>query len=134
MSASTRLVLLAAGACAVLGVALKIADRGGSGAPARGPEAAAASGSRGHADTADLAARAPSALEPQSAGPDAEARDEGRSGPTASRHAAPTPYELLDANGSHVLSPRARARQARREAHEARKGGSLAVAEAGRAG
>jgi len=136
MSASTRLVLLAAGACAVFGVVLKIADRGAStkiGASAGTREVPVAS--RSHGDPVDVAAGARSAVEPERPGPDAEARDDGGGEPSASRHAAPTPYEVLDANGSHVLSPHARARQARREAREARKqGGSLAVAGAGNTG
>src|SRR5262249_21435405 len=135
MSATTRLVLLAAGACAVFGVVLKIADRGGgtrvAGAPAAGREAPLASGSHRHPPGLDAAAREPAAVEPEHPGPDAEAGDDHRSEPSASRRPAPTPYELLDANGAHVLSPRARARQARREARAARQqGGSLAVAAA----
>src|SRR5262249_4408606 len=114
MSASPRLVLLAAGACAVFGVVLKIADRGAStkiGASAGTREVPVAS--RSHGDPVDVAAGARSAVEPERPGPDAEGRDDGGGEPSASRHTAPTPYELLDANGSHVLSPRARARQAR---------------------
>jgi hypothetical protein len=133
MRASTRLVLLAAGACAVFGLFLKIADR--AGAPAGAREASVASRSDGHPHDVDLAAREPSAVEPEHPRPDGEARDDGPSEPSASHHTASTPYELLDANGSHVLSPRARARQARREAREARmRDGSLSVAGVGSTG
>ncbi len=138
MTASTRWVLVAAGACAVVGFALKMADLNGSSAPTP------------HAPDKTVASRRSASAEPTAAADDVSshggsghaepagdavvaARDDDAGTQPVVRHGvapSPTPYELLDSSRTK-RPPTARqlAREARREARK--RGGSLAVAEAG---
>jgi hypothetical protein len=139
MNASTRLVLLAAGGCAALGFALKIADLGSAPPKAGVAERVASSRTASRPGDALDVGHDGSRADVASATHDADtmaAGAEGTSAPRpASRGRAQTPYELLEGGRVHTLTPRQAARIAAREAREARKrGGGLAVAEAGGSG
>jgi hypothetical protein len=141
MKASTRLVLLAAGGCAALGFALKIADMTGAPSttkPAGVAERAESSRTARPAEPVDVGhegSRADVASAPHEADAVAPESD-GTSAPRPASHGRPqTAYELLESGRVHTLSPRQAARIARREAREAQKrGGGLAVAEAAGSG
>jgi hypothetical protein len=143
MNASTRFVLIAAGGCAALGFALKIADLTGSGSSKATPA--------GVAERAGSSRTASRPGEPLDVGHDGSRTDvasatheadtvapraDATSAPRPTSHGrSQTPYELLESGRGHTLTPRQAARIARREAREAQKrGGSLAVAEAAGSG
>ncbi|HLY39519.1 MAG TPA: LamG domain-containing protein [Candidatus Binatia bacterium] len=142
MNASTRLILIAAGGCAAVGFALKVADltsRKTSTTPARVTERAGSSRTASRPGEPVDIGREGSRTDVASATDEANTVAPGGDGTSAPRPAShgrsQTPYELLESGRVHTLSPRQAARIARREAREAQKrGGSLAVAEAGGSG
>ena len=143
MNSSTRLVLIAAGGCAALGFALKVADLTSG---ARSTAAPAAVADRAGAPRATSRPGEPldvghggSRTDVASATHEADTvapEADGASAPRPASHGrSQTPYELLESGRVHTLTPRQAARIARREAREAQKrGGGRAVAEAGGSG
>src|SRR5438105_5425614 len=129
MNASTRLVLIAAGGCAALGFALKIADLTGgassTASPARVERAAGSRTASRPGEPLDVGHDG-SRTDVASATHDADGlapSDESSAPRPASHGRALTPYELLESGRVHTLTPRQAARIARREAREARKRG-----------